>query len=657
MADWPPSAGPNVHIQSYWRFRDLLEAAPDGILEVERDGTIVLMNAAAERIFGYKREELLGQYIEVLVPESLKRRHIGHRTEYAENPVTRPMGTGLELFARRKDGSNLPVEISLSPIRSPQGSRVIAIVRDISNRKQAEAQINAMHQEFTAELAAKNQQLEIRNREIERANRLKSEFLASMSHELRTPLHTIIGFADLLAEGLKGTLNPDQKRFVGHIQRDARHLLELINDVLDLSKIEAGHLELHPETFNAADVAGETIDNLRPQAVGKQITFVESFDANVMITADRVRLKEILYNLVSNAIKFTPEKGQITVVCSEQTDGVFFAVTDTGIGIDPAEHQAIFDKFYQVGSTTRGIREGTGLGLAITKSLIEMHGGKIWVESTPGQGSRFQFVFPRAESVSHAETAVEPDHRSERVVLVGMGQADEDVSAFLKQKGYDVVASEAEQLVATCRTLRPVAVVLDLPTPGAESWRVLQDIRAHDDTAQIPILALATDQNQSTLVSLGANAVVPKPVDPALLVEKLSNVIRRLPGEPPRILLVDDDAEARELLHETLRSAGLLTVSAAGGKQALEILARSPISAVIVDLVMPEMSGIELILRMRQNPAFAQLPVIVLTAKEMDLNDIEVVGRHASAVFLKAVPWKKDFLTQLYELLQQVTKA
>ena len=388
---------PQVHIQSYWRFRDLLEAAPDGILEVELDGTIVLLNAAAERMFGYPREELLGQLIEVLVPESLRSRHQTHRDHYSEHPVTRPMGIGLELFARRKDGSEFPVEISLSPIRSSQGSRVIAIVRDITTRKQAEAKINAMHQEFAAELAAKNQQLEARNREVERANRLKSEFLASMSHELRTPLHTVIGFSDLLAEELKGPLNADQKRFVTHIQRDSRHLLELINDILDLSKIESGRLELRPEPFKAADAINETLTALRPLAEQKQIRIEEKLDHNLTITADRLRFKEILSNLLSNAIKFTSDKGRITVESGAYPDGAFFAVADTGIGIEPSEQQAIFDKFYQLGSTTRGVREGTGLGLAITKSLVEMHGGRIWVESTPGKGSRFQFTLPCAE--------------------------------------------------------------------------------------------------------------------------------------------------------------------------------------------------------------------------------------------------------------------
>jgi PAS domain S-box-containing protein len=391
-----------VNLQSYLRFRDLLEAAPNAIFEVDCDGTIGLLNAAAEKMFGYPREELLGQVIEVLVPESLRSQHRAHRSVYAAHPVTRPMGIGMELFARRKDGSQFPVEISLSPTGS---SRVIAVVRDITDRKQAEAQINAMHQQFTEELEAKNRQLEIRNREVERANRLKSEFLASMSHELRTPLHTIIGFADLLNEELKGPLNADQKRFVRHIQQDSRHLLELINDILDISKIESGKLELHFEIFRVADAIGETIDGLRPLAAQKKLEIRQKFHPDLKVSADRVRFKEIFYNLITNAIKFTPENGQITIECGKVAEDLFFSVRDTGIGIDPSEQQAIFDTFYQVGATTRGVREGTGLGLAITKRLVEMHGGRIWVESTPGEGSRFQFVLPHV----HAQTGHGPE--------------------------------------------------------------------------------------------------------------------------------------------------------------------------------------------------------------------------------------------------------
>ncbi len=385
---------PHLQVQSYLRFRDLLEAAPDAIFEVEQDGTIILLNAAAEAIFGYSREELLGQLVEELIPQNVRGTHQQHRAQYVQHPSVRPMGVGLELLAKRKDGSTFPVEISLSPIRSAQGNRVIAVVRDITARKNSEAEINALQAQFTKSLSEANRQLEIRNREVERANRLKSEFLASMSHELRTPLHTIIGFSDLLAEELKGPLNDAQKRFVEHIRTDSRHLLELISDTLDLSKIEAGRLSLHPEEFNASEALAGWIEKLRPLANNKNQNLIEAYRSDLRVFADPIRLKEILYNLISNAIKFTANGGTITVEADAVEKGTQFRVTDNGIGIPESEHAAIFDKFYQLGSTTKGVREGTGLGLAITKSLVEMHGGQILVRSTPGVGSVFEFVLP-----------------------------------------------------------------------------------------------------------------------------------------------------------------------------------------------------------------------------------------------------------------------
>jgi len=613
----------------------------------------VLLNAAAEKMFGYGRDELLGKLIEILVPESLRHRHREHRRHYAEHPVTRPMGTGLELFARRKDGSQFPVEISLSPIRSADGSRVIAIVRDITSRKQAEAQIAAIHQQFAAELAATNQQLEIRNREVERANRLKSEFLASMSHELRTPLHTIIGFADLLAEELKGALNGDQKRFVGHIQRDSRHLLELINDILDLSKIESGRLELHSESFNAAQAITETVASLRALADDKQIKIAEDLDRDIAMTADRLRFKEILNNLLSNAIKFTPENGRITIECREDIDAVYFAIADTGVGIHAAEQQAIFDKFYQLGSTTRGVREGTGLGLAITKSLVEMHGGRIWVDSTPGEGSRFQFVIPhpkvepRSQSIELA--AARP------VLLIGNGLEHDNLVELLAQKGYAAAAAQTiPEGLAVMGDTSPAALIVDLSKIGPESWPTLQDLRANEKTAHVPVIALTAADDRNTVAMLGVNAALLKPVEPALLLRIIGEKIVRSLGEPSRILIVDDQAAAREMIDETLRSAGFLPVLASTGKQALEVLARGPISAVVVDLIMPEMSGFELILRIRQNPRLAELPIVVLTGKEIDLDDAQLLSHEANAVFLKICSWKEDLLAKLDELVQPV---
>ena len=245
----------NIRIKAESRFRELLEAAPDAIIEVDRDGRIVLLNAATESIFGYRREELLGQPVECLIPESARGRHEAHRAGYWANPVTRPMGFGMILLARRRDGSEFPVEISLSPVKIDDGFRVTAIIRDVTAKQKAEEAIRAA-----------NQQLELQNRELDRVNRLKSEFLASMSHELRTPLHTIIGFTELLGEELEGPLNEKQKRFLGHVHQDSQHLLELINDILDLSKIEAGQMELHPESFDASGAVAEAVNGIRPMA-------------------------------------------------------------------------------------------------------------------------------------------------------------------------------------------------------------------------------------------------------------------------------------------------------------------------------------------------------------------------------------------------------
>ncbi|MCU1340262.1 MAG: hybrid sensor histidine kinase/response regulator [Bryobacterales bacterium] len=376
------------------RFRQLLEAAPDAILQVDEEGRIVLLNRVTEEMFGYPREELLGQPVEVLIPEELRNAHGGHRARYRTQPATRAMGTGLALEGLRKDGSRFPVEISLSPASSEEGFHVTAIVRDTTERKLAEDRFRAAQEQYTKKLAETNRELELRSREIERADRLKSEFLASMSHELRTPLHTIIGFSELLGEELEGPLNEKQKRFIQHIHNDSMHLLQLINDILDLSKIEAGRLELRPEPFDVATVVTESLASIRTLADAKMLSLETVLDVPAALEADRLRVKQVLVNLLSNAVKFTPDGGQVRVEAYIRNGLVAFTVSDTGVGIASEEHQSIFDKFHQVGATAKGVREGTGLGLAITKRLVEEHGGTIQVESEPNRGSRFTFTIP-----------------------------------------------------------------------------------------------------------------------------------------------------------------------------------------------------------------------------------------------------------------------
>jgi len=486
------------------RLRELLDAAPDAILEVDREGRILLLNRATEKLFGYRREDLLGTPIENLLPESFRDRHVGHRDVYASNASMRPMGQGLTLAARRRDGSEFPVEIGLSPIRTGDGFSVLAIVRDVTERKAFEEQIRRA-----------NQELEARNSEVERANHLKSEFLASMSHELRTPLHTIIGFTELLEEELQGPLNEAQKRFVGHVHRDSVHLLELINDILDLSKIEANRMELRIESFDAREVVGEALQGITPAALAKDISIEDRIGRPVFILADRLRFREIITNLLSNAVKFTPKGGSVWIeLAPAAPDLTAISVSDTGIGIAPADQQAIFDRFRQVGSSTSGVREGTGLGLAIVKRLVEMHGGTIAVESAPGRGSVFTFTVPTDPARARAQPVV--------LVIEDEPSGRELMASYLQPLGIRIeFASTAEAGLAMARRIAPDAITLDLRLPDRNGWRVLEELRANAGTARVPIFVVSVLDKDPAAFRRGATEYLQKPVRKEVLLRAL----------------------------------------------------------------------------------------------------------------------------------------
>jgi PAS domain S-box-containing protein len=621
------------------------------------DGFFKNVNPSWQNTLGFTEEELLQKpYMEFIHPDD--RQATVAKAEGLEN------GEVTLAFENRylcKDGSYK--WLLWNAVSVPERKVIYAVARDITERKRSEEE----RQKFMVSLETANRELELRNREVERATQLKSKFLASMSHELRTPLNAIVGFSDLLAEETAGQLNDKQQRFVNHIKQGSAHLLQLINDILDLSKIEAGQLELRCEQFLVKEALPEVLSTIRPLAMAKNIQVQQKLGTDRPVYADRVRFKQILYNLLSNAVKFTPKGGRIEIDCFESVNQVCLSVTDTGIGIRPEDQQIVFEEFRQVEGSPDAVNEGTGLGLAITKRLVEQQGGKISLSSEPGKGSRFTFTLPAGSNTFRPEPTNPPNSlpattsggSGKPLVLVVDDEASarELLASYLNPEYRIAIAESGAEAVNKAHQLRPDAITLDLSMPGGSGFEALVTLKKNPKTANIPIIIVSMVDQEKVGFALGAADYLIKPIRKPVLLEAIRKHVPPQGNDDSEILLVDDDPRTLEMLEESLRSAGYETQSVQSGARALEVLSSKLVSAVLLDLLMPGMDGFEVIRHVRQEATLKELPIFVMTGKSLTPEESALLARDTQALLQKNGSWQQQLIAEVGRVVQDRKRA
>lgn len=623
--------------------KTLIDAMVDSIVVANTQGIIEVFNPAAERLFGYTAREAKGNKVNMLMPSPHKQRHDSYIQRFLQSKKPKILGSTIELEAQRKDGTTVPVELAINAVEVKQTIKFIAAIRDVSDRKAAE---HALEQQA---------------RELERANRMKSEFLATMSHELRTPLNAIIGFSEVLKDQLPGPLNDKQTDYVREIFSSGQHLLELINDILDLSKIEAGKMEWLPEPVDVRDLLEQSLAIVRETAAEHRISLSLDIAPDLgRCLLDVRKSKQMLYNLLSNAVKFSPDGGCVRVSAScvprsalagpPQPDKpkpiappasdadhfLEFSIEDQGIGIAAQDLHKLFEPFVQIDSSLARRYEGTGLGLALVKRLAEVSGGTVGVRSTPGKGSIFAIWLPwEAVRTAHQPTLKQAStgHVGSRVLIV-----EDDMSSarllqeVVNQASMDAcVVSRAEQALELLQREIPAAIILDIILPGMDGWQLLARLKKSEHTAHIPVVIVSIIADKRKGFGFGVSGVLQKPVLRRELLQALSDVGLHQGS----VLIVDDDAHMVEILADMLESHGMSVLRALDGRQGIELARRERPDIVILDLMMPEISGFEVIDALKSSKITASIPIIVLTSKVLTDEDRCCLNGHIMQIVEK----------------------
>jgi signal transduction histidine kinase/CheY-like chemotaxis protein len=494
--------------------------------------------------------------------------------------------------------------------------------------------------------------------EAERASKFKDRFLSTMSHELRTPLNAVMGFSDLLADRRYGELNERQQRYVSHINTGGRHLLKLINDILDLSKIEAGRLEISREDLFVESIFGEVVSALRPLAEKKTQTLSSTIESSSRVHADATRFKQVLLNLVGNAIKFTPEGGRIELEAQQADREVQVKVRDNGPGIPPEEQKRIFEAFYRLRKSGEGT-EGTGLGLAITESLVKLQGGSLGLESEPGKGSCFYFSLPMAKTVQEARPrALKITRKAAATPKILTIEDDRMASHLLESQltssGYEVIScNQPEHALEMAADLQPQAITLDLLMKPTSGWEILLQLKHDPRTTSIPVIVVTIVDQPAAGAAIGADEYLVKPVDKTTLLAAVARCLaaREIASPEQPILVVEDDKPTREIIAELLKAKGYAVATAADGASARAQVASSLPRLVILDLMLPKVGGFELLAEWRADPRTGELPIFVLTSKELTAKEKTYLRVNAQSLFHKEESWQDALLRQLQRVV------
>jgi PAS domain S-box-containing protein len=650
--------------------RSLIESNVDALMTTDPQGTITDVNQQMMTLTGCTRAQLIGAPFRDFFTDPA-RADAGIARVLAEHTVT-----DYELTARARDGKETFVSYNAATIhdRDHNLQGVFAAARDVTDRRRIE------------------RDLQEKNVELEHASRMKSEFLATMSHELRTPLNSVIGFSEALKDGLLGEMPESQREYIRDIFTSGQHLLSLINDILDLSKVEAGMMNLEMEEADVSLLLTNALSIVREKAAARSIGLDLELDPDLGVTELDVRkTKQIVYNLLSNAVKFSSEGGRVSLRArhvprsavgtlegawplrsfgladNEFTEFLQICVTDSGIGISQANMAKLFQAFTQIDSSLARKFEGTGLGLAMVKQMTELLGGSVAVASKEGEGACFAAWVPLRASAQPAsierqdlqvEMAPVTDHH-ERVALV---VEDDDNAAdliriLLEAEGFAVLrASSAEEALQMTPHQFLDLITLDIALPGIDGWQFLASIRADATLGKVPVVVISgTTSGPPVALAGGAAAVLEKPVSRAVLKEALTNLGFHAAQDQTRtVLVVDDDPKAVELIAAFLQVPAYATVRAYGGQEAIVLARRVRPDLILLDLMMPEVSGFDVVHELRSDPATAGIAILVITAKQVTALDRQMLNGdtdHAIHIIEKAGFNRADFMAEVRRAL------